>query len=172
MHRDFARRVPARAPLEVDGHAPHDLFARWAGAPWRKRGADYEALKQKLAGRMMDALVRQCPQIAGKVDHAELSTPLTTTTFAGHPHGEIYGLSHNPARFAARHLRPHTPISGLFLTGADICTAGVGGALMGGVLTATAITRKNLLSALLRGAGAARLRKTTSRVDQVADSAA
>ena len=54
-----------------------------------------------------------------------------------------------PARFAARQLRPHTPIAGLYLTGADICTAGVGGALMGGVLTAAAITRKNLIAAIL-----------------------
>ena len=156
---DFARRHPGRATVEVVGLAPYDWFARWADSPWKKRGQDYEALKQKLADRMMDALVGQCPQIAGKVDHAELSTPLSTTTFAGHPHGEIYGLSHTPARFAARHLRPHTPITGLFLTGADICTAGVGGALMGGVLTAAAITRKNLIGAILRdhaGGGASR----------------
>ena len=64
---------------------------------------------------------------------------------------EIYGLAHTPARFAARHLRPHTPIAGLFLTGSDICTAGVGGALMGGMLTATAITRRNMISAVLDG---------------------
>ncbi len=147
---DFARRYPGRATIEVVGVAPHAWFARWQDTPWKKRGDDYEAFKRKLADRMMDALVRQCPSIAGKVDHAELSTPLSTTQFAGHPHGEIYGLSHTPARFAARHLRPHTPIANLFLTGADICTAGVGGALMGGVMTATAITRRNLLGAMLR----------------------
>jgi hypothetical protein len=43
---------------------------------------------------------------------------------------------------------------------------------MGGVLTATAITRRNLLSAILRDDGAARVRKTTSPVAAVADSAA
>ncbi len=169
---DFARRHPGRATIEVVGLAPYEWFAPWADTPWKRRGQDYEAFKQKLADRMMDVLVRQCPQIAGKVDHAELSTPLSTTQFAAHPHGEIYGLSHTPARFAARHLRPHTPIAGLFLTGADICTAGVGGALMGGVLTATAITRRNLLSAILRDGGAARVRKTTSPVAAVTDSAA
>ena len=40
---------------------------------------------------------------------------------------------------------------GLYLTGADICTAGVGGALMGGVLAASVVARKNLLSAILGG---------------------
>ena len=39
--------------------------------------------------------------------------------------------------------------TGLYLTGADICTAGVGGALMGGVLTASVVGKKNLLPAVL-----------------------
>jgi len=60
----------------------------------------------------------------GKVDHVELSTPLTTRHFAGHPHGEIYGLAHTPARFAARQLRPHTPIAGLYLTAATSAPPG------------------------------------------------
>ncbi|HUQ08552.1 MAG TPA: NAD(P)/FAD-dependent oxidoreductase [Kofleriaceae bacterium] len=169
---DFARRFPGRATIEVVGLAPYDWFAKWADTPWKKRGQDYEAFKQKLADRMLGELTRQCPQIAGKVDHAELSSPLTTTTFAGHPHGEIYGLSHTPARFAARQLRAHTGISGLYLTGADICTAGVGGALMGGVLTAAAITRRNLVSAILRDDGAGRLRNATPPPRAVENSAA
>lgn len=147
---DFARRHPGRSTIEVVGVAPHAWFARWQDTPWKKRGDDYEAFKQKLSDRMMAELLRQCPQLAGKIDHAELSTPLSTTQFAGHPSGEIYGLSHTPARFAARHLRPQTPVPGLFLTGADICTAGVGGALMGGIMTASAITRRNLIGAVLR----------------------
>jgi all-trans-retinol 13,14-reductase len=150
---DFARRYPGRATVEVIGVAPYARFAAWAGTGWKKRGAEYDALKSGLRDRLLAELYRQCPQLDGKVDHAELSTPLTTQHFAGHPSGEIYGLAHTPERFAARHLRPHTPIAELFLTGADICTAGVGGALMGGVLTATAITRKNLLTALLASGG-------------------
>jgi all-trans-retinol 13,14-reductase len=61
-----------------------------------------------------------------------------------------------PARFVARDLRPKTPVRGLYLTGADICTAGVGGAVMGGVLTASVLTRKNLLGTILSDRGAPR----------------
>jgi all-trans-retinol 13,14-reductase len=146
---DFARRHPGHATVEVIGLAPWEWFARWEETRWKKRGADYEAFKARLADRLMEALLRQVPSLRGAVDHAELSTPLSTKHFAGHPHGEIYGLSHAPARFAARQLRPETPIPGLYLTGADICTAGVGGALMGGVLTASVLTRRNLLGAVL-----------------------
>jgi all-trans-retinol 13,14-reductase len=146
---DFARRFPGRATIEVIGVAPYAWFSAWQDTSWKKRGADYDALKQQITERLLAALYNECPQLAGKVDHAELSTPLTTRHFAGHPHGEIYGLAHTSARFAARHLRPHTPIAGLFLTGSDICTAGVGGALMGGLLTAAAITRKNVIAQVL-----------------------
>jgi all-trans-retinol 13,14-reductase len=147
---DFERRHPGRATIEVIGVAPYDWFARWEGTPWQKRGADYAALKQRLTDRMMAELRRQCPQVEGALDHVELSTPLSTRHFAGHPRGEIYGLSHTPARFAATHLRPRTPVPGLFLTGSDVCTAGVGGAVMGGVLAASVVARKNLLGAILR----------------------
>ena len=145
---DFARRHPGRATVEVVGLAPWEWFARWEDTRWMKRGADYESFKQGLADRLLEALLRQVPALRGAVDHAELSTPLSTRHFAGHPHGEIYGLSHVPARFAARELRPQTAIPGLYLTGADICTAGVGGALMAGVLTASVIARRNLLGAI------------------------
>jgi phytoene dehydrogenase-like protein len=147
---DFERRHPGHGTIEVIGLAPWQRFAQWDGTAWRKRGADYDAMKAELAGRLMDALVRRCPSVAGHVAHAELSTPLSTRQFASHPTGEIYGLSHNPARFEARALRVHTPIAGLYLTGADICTAGVGGALLAGAMTATVIARRNLLGTVLR----------------------
>jgi len=40
-------------------------------------------------------------------------------------------------RFDQHWIHSQTPIKGLYLTGADTVTAGVGGALMAGVLTAT-----------------------------------
>ncbi len=146
---DFARRYPGRATIEVIGVAPWEWFAKWNDSRWKKRGDDYETFKRRLADRLTQALIDRVPSVAGAIDHAELSTPLTTAHFAGHPHGEIYGLSHAPARFEARELRPHTPVKDLYLTGADVCTAGVGGALMGGLLTATVVTKKNLIGSVV-----------------------
>ena len=50
-------------------------------------------------------------------------------------------------------LRPQTPVRGLFLTGADVATCGVGGALIGGALCASAILRRNLIDAARRTHG-------------------
>jgi all-trans-retinol 13,14-reductase len=140
----FARRHPGRATIEVVTIAPYDWFERWATERWRRRGEDYERLKAQLTTRLLDSLYEVAPQVRGQVDVAELSTPLSTRHFANYARGEIYGLEHSPARFAERGLKPHTPVRGLFLTGQDVCTCGVGGALAGGYLSASAIAGRPL----------------------------
>ena len=88
----------------------------------------------------MKNLYKQFPQLDGKIDYYELSTPLSTKHFVNYEHGEIYGLDHSPARFRMKELRPKTPIKNLYLTGQDIVTVGIGGALMSGLLTAAHVT--------------------------------
>ena len=117
------------------------------------RGDDYEALKQRFTERLLAQLYRWVPQAEGHVIHGELSTPLTTQHFAAWERGELYGLDHDPRRFQERRLRPRTSVPGLYLTGQDVCSAGVGGALMGGVLCASALTNKNMLSVARRALG-------------------
>ena len=88
----------------------------------------------------------------GKLDTAELSTPLSTRHFMNYQHGEAYGVSVTPARFHLRCLTPHTAVRNLYLTGQDVCTLGVTGALAGGVLTASAILGSNLVSLISKPA--------------------
>ena len=149
---DFARRHPGRATIDVLTLAPYDWFRKWESKPWKKRGAEYEELKAMLAEKLLEPLYSHCPAVRGKVDYTELSTPLSTVNFTRHPEGSIYGLAATPALYEERRLRPATPIAGLFLTGADVCSLGVGGALFGGVLTASAILRKNLRGAIRKRA--------------------
>ena len=165
---DFARRHPGKATIEVIGVAPWKWFARWQDSRWHKRGADYDQFKAELAARLRAELIRQCPQVEPHIVHAELSTPLSTRHFAGHPQGEIYGLAHTPSRFEVRALRPGTAIPGLYLTGADICTAGIGGALMGGMLTASLLGRKNMMSAVLKAKVTPRPRKPEPKSEPAA----
>ena len=151
---DFARRCPGRTTIEVATLLPWERFAAWQGSRWHKRGDAYESAKQQLTEKLLDVLYAQVPQIRGRVEIAELSTPLSTQHFAAHPRGEIYGLAHTPARFRSGILRPQTPVRGLYLTGADVATAGVGGALLGGALTVSAILRRNVIETVLRGRAA------------------
>lgn len=147
---DFARRHPGHSTIEAITLGSYDQFEAWEQTSWKKRGARYEELKASLSERLLDTLYAQAPATRGKVEVAELSTPLSTRNFAAHPRGEIYGLAHTPERFQQRWLRPQTPIPGLYLTGSDIATCGVMGALIGGMMCCSALLGKNVLSQVLK----------------------
>jgi len=140
----FATRFPGRATVEVVTVVPYRWFERWAGAPWRRRGQEYDDLKTRFTARLLDILYTIAPSTRGAVEVAELSTPLSTRHFANFAQGEIYGLEHSPQRFGERDLQPRTKVPGLFLTGCDISTCGLGGALAGGYLTGSVIAGRPL----------------------------
>jgi len=135
----FGERHPGKATVEVVGWAPWDRFEAWSDTRLGRRGAAYAALKAELADRYLAVLLEHVPQLRGHVAFTDLSTPLTTRFFCAHEHGEIYGLDHTPQRFRERALGPRTGLRGLYLTGADACTAGVAGALFGAALCASAV---------------------------------
>ncbi len=61
----------------------------------------------------------------------------------------MYGLDHDPERFRQDWLGPRTSISGLWLTGQDVLTCGVTGAMMAGVLTTTAVVGMRRMAKLI-----------------------
>lgn len=142
---EFEQRHPGKATIEIITIAPWQRFAKWDGTRWGKRGDDYDAYKAKLSERMLDELFRVEPQTRAAIKHHELSTPLSTKHFTAYQHGEIYGLDHDPGRFEGKFLRPRSPVQGLFLTGQDVVTCGVGAALFSGYLTVSAITGENVV---------------------------
>ncbi len=147
---DFERRHPGRATIEVITPAPYDWFSRWENTPWKRRGQEYDDLKQGLAERLRCGLEEYVPTVRGKIEVAELSTPLSTRHFMNYSHGEAYGVSAAPQRFRLRCLTPQTALRNLYLTGQDVCLLGVTGAMMGGVLTASAVLGRNLMSVITK----------------------
>jgi len=144
----FERRHPGKATIEVTTFAPYDRFSRWQDQSAGQRDEAYGKMKSSLSDRLLRALYQHVPQVEGTVAFHDLSTPLTTRWFCNYERGEVYGLNHGPARFRQRALKPRTPIKGLWLTGQDACTAGIAGALLGGVLSASAILGRNLMKAV------------------------
>jgi phytoene dehydrogenase-like protein len=114
-------------------------FTRWEGTGWKRRGADYEALKERISDALLDLVERRLPGFRALVAYRELSTPLTTEHFTGHAGGEIYGIPFTPDQLDAPFRRPGTPVPGLFLTGADSQTLGITGAAMSGLMAAAKI---------------------------------
>ena len=136
---DFERRHPNKSTIEIVAPAPYAWFEPWANQTWGKRGADYDALKAQYAERLMEVLYSKLPQLRGKVDYYEFSTPLSTQYFNAYSRGELYGMNHDPKRFEQTWLTPKTSIKGLYLTGQDVLSCGVVGAMMSGVITAISV---------------------------------
>ena len=149
---DWNNRYPGKATVDIITLAPYEWVEQWQDSRWKRRGEAYETFKEEIAHRLLKVLYRYEPQLEGKVDYYELSTPLSTRDFVNYARGEIYGLEHGPERFDQEYLRPHTPIKNLYLTGQDVTTAGVASAHMSGIVTMSAIDKRDYLSKMAKSA--------------------
>jgi phytoene dehydrogenase-like protein len=121
---------------EIITYLDYAAVERWEAQPWRNRGEAYEALKARLSEGLLDFVDARYPGFKSLVAFQELSTPLSVQHFTGHERGAIYGLPATPARFRLKWPGVKTPVKNLLLTGTDAASLGIGGALMGGALTA------------------------------------
>lgn len=92
------------------------------------------------------------PQVADRKEYFEVGTPLSNIFYLGTSRGEVYGVDHNTVRFSPQSmadLRPEIGVPGLYLTGQDVFICGFAGAMMGGLLCASTILRRNLVNDLM-----------------------
>lgn len=143
---EWSAKNPGRSTIQLLAMGSYDWVKKWEESRWMKRGAAYEGFKEDFKQRLLSKLFEIVPQAKGRIEYCEFSTPLSTKHFSNYGSGEIYGLEHTPERFRLKWLRPHTPFKNLFLTGQDILTVGIGGALFSGIITASTIMKKNFLS--------------------------
>lgn len=132
----WEQKHPGKSTIEIVVPAPYEWFEKWKDTKWQKRGAEYNQLKKDITDRLIQILLEKMPQLKDKIHYTELSSPLSTVHFSNYQRGEIYGINHDPQRFREHWLRTDTPVRNLYLTGQDIVTCGIGGALSAGVLTA------------------------------------
>jgi phytoene dehydrogenase-like protein len=139
-------RHPGRATVDIAGMTAWKLFEPFANTAWMDRGEDYAKLKHALTEELIEQLLRFCPQLHGKIDHAELATPLSFNHFLDREYGDFMSLAATPKRFAVKKLSAHTGVANLYLAGQDVAAAGVVGAVQGGVVAASAVLGRNVMS--------------------------
>lgn len=124
----------------------------------KHRGTPYDAAKHVLEQRLFHVLREQYPKLdqamraqEQKEDgdaeplHIQITsgTPLTNQFYLGASSGEVYGLAHTVSRYNGKMewlLRPkQEAIPGLYLSGQDVVSGGIAGAVAGGVLCAIAL---------------------------------
>lgn len=151
-HDNGAQRLPTAqliVPMRMEG------FERWAAGSWTRRGSEYEGFKRFMADGLLEQVEPHLPGLGALVAYQELSTPLTVTSMTGHPQGAIYGLAATPQRMRAP-MGATTPVRGLLLAGADTCTPGIQGAMMGGVFATAALIGARGMPSIVHAAGARR----------------
>jgi len=113
--------------------------AEYAARETDALASEWAEFKQGIESRLMECFASKFPALAPLVVYQELGTPLATASFTGHEKGAFYGVETTPRRILSDALNARTPVPGLFLTGQDVMTPGIAGALAGGMLGAAAI---------------------------------
>jgi all-trans-retinol 13,14-reductase len=150
---NWENKYPGISNAIILAVAKKEWFEEWENTRCMKRGQDYEDFKRQIGERMLEeGLFRFYPELREKVLETNFGTPLSTQFYLNAFGGESYGMDMNLYRLTQSiDLRPRTEINGLFLTGQDICTLGVTGAMMAGVLTANVVAGYDNMTDIVLG---------------------
>ena len=113
--------------------------AKFAEREPGERADEWAAFKKDIESKLMAMFEEKFPALAPLVVYRELGTPLATAAFTRHEKGGFYGVETTPLRLMSGALAAQTPVPGLFLTGQDVMSPGIAGALAGGMLGAAAV---------------------------------
>lgn len=114
-------------------------FSEWQKGTWKRRGDEYEQVKTDIARRLVSMVEKRLPGLANLIDFTDVATPVTMEFFQGNSDGRFFGMPAVPDRLYKKWTYAKSPVKGLYLTGCDIMSPGLVGALLGGVKCAGAV---------------------------------
>uniref|UniRef100_A0A671YE94 Si:ch1073-13h15.3 n=1 Tax=Sparus aurata TaxID=8175 RepID=A0A671YE94_SPAAU len=124
-------RHPGKSCMTILTMVKYEWFEEWKDTSVRKRGDEYYNYKMRFANNLFNWLVFQ-----------DVATPLTNMHYLGAQRGAMYSAEHNLDRFQAEAVarnRCNTPIKNLYISGQDVFSCGIAGALHGGLLCASTV---------------------------------
>ena len=117
----------------------YDAFAKWAHTRYGARPADYEAMKEDLAWRMVRGLEKRIPGLSKHIMFWSLGTPLTNEHYLNATRGNLYGIEKSPTQVGPLGFTARTEFDGLYLCGASTTSHGVAGVTASGIEAAKAV---------------------------------
>jgi phytoene dehydrogenase-like protein len=117
----------------------YQAFEQWAHTKYGARPADYEAMKEDLAWRMVRGLEKRIPGLSKHIAYYSLGTPLTNEHYLNATRGNLYGIEKSPTQVGPWAFSPRTEFDGLYLCGASTLSHGVAGVTASGVDAAKAV---------------------------------
>lgn len=118
-----------------------DLFAEYLKDDHHySKNPKYLERKKAITECLRQRFISEMPSQCGDwIEMIELGSPASVKSYLGSESGEAYGLDFSPARWMHPMLQPRTPVPGFFLTGQDIVTNGLAGAVLSSELTCNAV---------------------------------
>ncbi|XP_026034026.1 putative all-trans-retinol 13,14-reductase [Astatotilapia calliptera] len=135
-------RHPGKSCMTILTMVNYEWFEQWKDTTVRKRGDEYYNYKMRFAKNLFDWACTVFPKIKDKLVFQDVATPLTNMHYLGAQHGAMYSAEHNLERFHAEAVaknRCNTPVKNLYISGQDVFSNGIAGALHGGLLCACAV---------------------------------
>ncbi|MBE7436144.1 MAG: NAD(P)/FAD-dependent oxidoreductase [Anaerolineales bacterium] len=132
----------------------YEAFEKWAHTRYGARPADYDAMKEDLAWRMVRGLEKRIPGLSKRIVYYSLGTPLTNEHYLNATRGNLYGIEKSPSQVGPLGFTARTEFEGLFLCGQSTMSHGVAGVTASGVDAAKAVLNARARDLLTgRGSG-------------------
>lgn len=135
-------RHPGKSCMTILTMVKYEWFEEWKDTTVRKRGDEYYNYKMRFANNLFKWACKLFPKIKDKLVFQDVATPLTNCHYLGAQRGAMYSAEHNLDRFQAETVarnRCNTPVKNLFISGQDVFSCGIAGALHGGLLCASTV---------------------------------
>jgi len=116
----------------------YEAFEKWAQTKYGARPADYDAMKEDLAWRMVRGLEKHVPGLSRHIVFYSLGTPLTNEHYLNATRGNLYGIEKSPTQVGPMAFSPRTEFEGLYMCGASTLSHGVAGVTQSGIDAAKA----------------------------------
>jgi len=137
--KDPSMRHDGLHTVEAIALASPAAFAKWKDVPRGERGPEYAALKEYLAGKMLDEVERIVPGFRDRIVFQAVATPLTNIHFLAATGGAIYGTEKTLRNLGVFSYPVRTPLPGLFECGASTIAPGIHGVTRSGLAAAAAV---------------------------------
>lgn len=140
----FTRQVDLLTPM------PWSRCEAWERTTVGHRGADYEAMKARVADACVELAEQVIPGLRTMVERRYVSTPLTYRDYTATPDGSAYGLRKDYRDPMMTVLSPRTPIPNLLLTGQNLMLHGLHGVTMTALFTCAEVLGKERIWKILK----------------------